>query len=94
LELKDSRFSIECLAVDEELRGKGLGSELVRSLEIDARRMGAITLWAIARRPAFFQAVGYSIMDPKTSGAPDTSECLRCKQFQTSCHPSIVAKRL
>jgi len=94
LKVKDGRFSIECLSVDEELRGKGLGSELVQRLEVDARNMGANLLWALARRPAFFQAVGYSIMDRKTPGAPDISECLQCRQFQTSCHPSVVAKRL
>jgi len=94
LKVKDRRFSIECLAVEEALRGKGLGSELVKNIEADARNLGADVLWALARRPAFFQAVGYSIMDHKTPGAPDISECMQCKQFQTSCYPSIVAKRL
>lgn len=94
LKVKDRRFSIECLAVEETLRGKGLGSELVRNIEVEARNMGSDVLWALARRPAFFQAVGYSIMDRGTPGAPDINECLQCKQFQTTCHPSIVAKRL
>ncbi|MCU0852930.1 MAG: GNAT family N-acetyltransferase [Thermoplasmata archaeon] len=94
LKTKGGRFSIECLAVEEALRGKGLGAELVHRLESDARRMGADTLWALARRPAFFQAIGYSIMDHRAPGAPDISECLQCKQYRESCHPSIVAKRL
>lgn len=94
LKVKDGRYSIECLAVEEALRGKGLGSELIERLEADARQMGAAVLWALARRPAFFQAIGFSIMDHMSPGAPDISECLECKQFQVSCHPSIVAKHL
>ena len=48
-------FSLECVAVKEAFRCRGLGRRLVESLEDDARKRGARKLWALARAPAFFE---------------------------------------
>lgn len=90
----DNLFMVECLAVAESMRGKGLGSTLVAQIEKEAVANGARRLWAIARRPIFFERIGYRISPADDPGAPRNDDCMTCPQFGKSCHPAIVVKDL
>jgi len=54
---------IERMAVVDDVRGRGVGSALLRVLEGEARRRGAttLTLWAQVRAQPFYQKAGYVV---------------------------------
>jgi N-acetylglutamate synthase-like GNAT family acetyltransferase len=87
-------FSLECVAVKETFRGKGLGRQLVESLEDDARKKGATKIWALARTPAFFERIGYRRVSVEESEGPNLAACLNCRQYLRECNPSVVLKVL
>ena len=90
----DDQFMLECLAVAENMRGRGLGRTLVARIEKEAVAKGARKLWAIARQPRFFERIGYRISSASGPGAPKNDDCMTCHQFGKSCCPAIVVKDL
>jgi N-acetylglutamate synthase-like GNAT family acetyltransferase len=90
----DDLFMVECLAVAESMRGRGLGRTLVARIEKEAGANGAKKLWAIARLPRFFERIGYRVSSPSDPGAPRNDDCMTCPQFGKSCCPAIVVKDL
>jgi N-acetylglutamate synthase-like GNAT family acetyltransferase len=81
------------LAVDEDRRGRGVGTRLLAELEAEARRREIDTLWATARVPGFYQALGYQT---RADGAAQTllAGCPACSQYGTTCYPQAVSKVL
>jgi len=92
LKMQGGVFSLECVAVKEELRGRGLGGKLVAALEEEAKKRGASKIWALARTPTFFEKVGYRQVSAWESEGPKLTACLSCRQYLRSCSPSIVLK--
>jgi N-acetylglutamate synthase-like GNAT family acetyltransferase len=92
LKVQGNVFTLECVAVTEELRGKGLGSQLVGALEGEARNRGATKIWALARTPAFFEKIGYRRAEPSVSEGPNLEGCQTCRQYRVNCHPSVMLK--
>jgi len=89
-----NRYSIEWLAVAEPLRSKGVGALLVKTIENEARVRGADRLWALARAPRFFEKIGYRTSTMMESGGPSMSNCMLCQQYQRTCFPAVMVKRL
>ena len=87
-------YTVECLAVAEGLRGKGLGRRLLEAVEAEARRRGASEIWALARAPGFFERMGFVRAEPPGSGVPSMRGCLVCPQYLKNCRPAIFVKRL
>ena len=50
------------IAVSQAYRESGLGRRLLTTLEGEARRRRLTELWATARAPGFFVAMGYSVV--------------------------------
>jgi len=94
LKVKDGLFTVECLAVAEEFRGKGMGRSLIAMIEAEAAARGAIRLWALARAPGFFMKNGYGFAGPDSSGGPSMKGCEACPQYKRNCSPAIVNKTL
>lgn len=94
LKREGDRYAVEWLAVDEQLRGKGIGQMLVRKIEAEARMRGADRIWALARVPRFFESIGFRVASSDESGGPVMSNCLLCSQYQKICFPAIVVKNL
>ncbi len=92
LKIEGQRYSVEWLAVSEELRGMGIGAMLVSRVESEARMMGAGRLWALARAPRFFERVGFRKSSVEEAGGPSMSNCLLCKQYGQDCFPAVVVK--
>jgi N-acetylglutamate synthase-like GNAT family acetyltransferase len=87
-------FSVEWLAVDSGMRGRGLGRLLVRRIEAESKSRGAGRIWALARAPAFFQRIGYRIVPQEESPGPTVTNCLKCRQYNSTCFPKIVTREL
>lgn len=94
LKQTNSAFCVEWLAVSKPLRGRGLGSKLISEVEREAVQRGATRLWALARAPAFFQKLGFSMADKNDTGGPTLNNCMRCPQYMKNCMPAIVVKPL
>lgn len=94
LKKTDNLFMVECLAVAEDMRGRGLGRTLVARVEKEAVAKGAKRLWAIARQPRFFERIGYRVSTSIDQGALRNDDCATCPQFGKSCYPAIVVKDL
>jgi N-acetylglutamate synthase-like GNAT family acetyltransferase len=85
-------YSVDWLAVDDRMRGKGLGRELVATIAREARRRGASRLWALARAPEFFERIGFRRNVADEGIGPVLANCLVCPQYQKSCFPAIMMK--
>lgn len=94
LKMKDLLFTVECLAVDEGFRGKGIGRSLITMIEEEAAAKGADRIWALARAPEFFIKNGYHLADPDSPGGPSMKGCEACPQFKRNCNPAVVHKTL
>ncbi len=94
LKREGDRYAVEWLAVDEQLRRKGIGQMLVRKIEAEARMRGADRIWALARAPRFFESIGFRVASSDEAGGPVMSNCLLCSQYQRTCFPAIVVKNL
>jgi N-acetylglutamate synthase-like GNAT family acetyltransferase len=82
------------IAVSQAYRGSGLGRRLLDALEGEARRRGLTELWATARAPGFFLAMGYSVVADGGERDLLLSECLTCDQYGTECQPRAVHRVL
>jgi len=88
----EGSFLLECLAVEERLRGTGLGTRLVRAVETEARNRGATRLIVLARSPGFFQKVGYREPETGEISYPTLSGCAGCSQFNVTCFPAVFVR--
>ena len=82
------------IAIAETYRGRGLGRRLLTALEEEAARRGVTVLWATARAPGFFTAMGYSLVEDGRARDLLLSDCARCDQFGVSCRPQAVRRAL
>ncbi len=80
------------IAVSQAYRGSGLGRRLLTTLEGEARRRRLTELWATARAPGFFVAMGYSVVAKGKERDLLLSECFTCGQYGKECHPQAVRK--
>jgi len=82
------------IAVAEPYRGRGLGERLLRAAEHEARERGEGTLWATARAPGFFLAMGYELATAGEEQEALLAGCRDCPQRGVTCRPQAVRKEL
>lgn len=90
LQKRDGCYVLADLAVKEELRGTGMGRELLKLAEDEAKALGAVEMWLVGKVPAFYSKFGW--METERSTAPDISRCQSCQDFGNTCFPSIMKK--
>lgn len=57
-------MTIDFLWIDEELRGKGYGSELIKHIETIAKDTGCVVIWLNTfgfQGPKFYEKMGYEL---------------------------------
>jgi amino-acid N-acetyltransferase len=82
------------LAVSPEVQARGVGRNLVRACESEARRLGIPVLFAWTYSVGFFEKCGFHQIDKSTDLHPRVwSECLRCPFFG-GCNENGMLKRL
>ncbi len=69
---------IKSLAVDESLRGRGIGSKLVRAALDEARNLGLARLFALTRDQPFFEKNGFHEVPKDTLPHKVWTDCVRC----------------
>ncbi len=81
---------VEYIAVAEDMRGSGLGSELLHIAEEEAKAINVRTLWLCGKVPEFYKKYDWEPVDNES--APPISVCQDCEDFHVSCFPIIMKK--
>jgi len=72
---------IRSLAVSESHQGKGLGRRLVESCVTEGRDLGIARLFTLTYEAAFFERVGFQIVDKNVFPQKIWADCLHCPKF-------------
>ena len=75
---------VYALAVAPSQRGRGVGKALVEACIDDARRLGIRKLMSLTYERAFFEKLGFVVIDRQNLPLKVWSECLRCAK-NTAC---------
>ncbi len=75
---------VYALAVAPSHRGRGIGRALVEACVEEARRLGIRKLMTLTYERAFFEKLGFEVVDRQKLPLKVWSECLRCSK-NTAC---------
>ncbi|MBN1823027.1 MAG: N-acetyltransferase [Endomicrobiales bacterium] len=84
---------VRSLVVSKERQGKGIGSKIVRHLELQAKRLGIGRVFALSFRPGFFKTIGYRVVKRETLPHKVWRDCVRCPLFP-DCGETALMKRI
>jgi amino-acid N-acetyltransferase len=92
-EYSPSLAEIASLAVAREAHGGGIGAAVVRALEGLARLRGTRELFALTLVPAFFEGLGYVVVDRAQYPEKTRRDCLACAR-RGACREICVRRCL
>jgi amino-acid N-acetyltransferase len=84
---------VRSLAVDESCRGKGIGTRLVEWSIDEARRLQIRRIMALTYEKAFFEKLGFDMVDKDTLPLKVWSDCVRCPK-KDGCDEIAMVKFL
>ena len=82
---------IKSLAVDEKNKSRGVGKMLVAAAVERAGRLGLPRVFALTLEPAFFEKMGFEIIEKEKLPMKVWSDCARCPK-QDNCDEIAVIK--
>ena len=80
---------LKSLAVAEEHRGRGIGSDLAEAAEAEARWLNIAQLFALTRSVGFFERRGYRVVPRETLPHKVWTDCVHCP-VQANCDETAV----
>jgi amino-acid N-acetyltransferase len=84
---------IRSLCVDETLKSKGIGREVVEELLNEAEGFGLKTVFALSVAPTFFEKLGFHEIPRERFPTKVWRDCLRCERY-TCCNEKAVTLEL
>src|SRR2546430_17195335 len=69
---------VRSLAVEQNQRGKGIGSKLVQWCIGEARRLGIRKLMSLTYEQRFFEKLGFEVVPKESLPLKVWSDCVRC----------------
>lgn len=84
---------IKSLAVDEQSKGKGVGSAIVRAAIEQTRQLGVLTIFALTLTPDFFEKLGFKKIQKDALPKKVWSDCAKCPKHQ-NCDEIAVIKNI
>lgn len=84
---------IRSLCVDETLKSKGIGREIMEALLDESEGFGLKTVFALTVAPAFFQKLGFREVPRERFPTKVWRDCLRCERY-TCCNEKAVTLEL
>jgi amino-acid N-acetyltransferase len=75
---------VRALAVDEDARGQGIGTHLVKWSIDEGRRLGIARLMSLTYEQRFFEKLGFVVVPKETLPLKVWSDCVRCPK-QDKC---------
>jgi len=92
IEMIYGRPFVESVAVRADLRGRGLGREIVNHAISRAKELGYDKIWAIARVPEFYERLGFVKETDRELTTRQKKDCLKCDQYLKECHPLLMRR--
>ena len=84
---------IRAMAVSNEYKRKGIGAQIVKGLEEEARELGCSKLFALTYQPEFFKYCGYEEVSKDQMPQKVWTECINCIKFP-NCDEIAVSRIL
>ena len=84
---------IRSLCVDETLKSKGVGREIMEELLNEAEAFGLKTVFALTVVPTFFQKLGFHETPRERFPTKVWRDCLKCERY-TCCDEKAVTMEL
>lgn len=84
---------IKSLTVAQDYQHKGIGRALVENAIKQAKNLGVDKVFALTLEPAFFEKLGFTVVDKKMLPMKVWSDCARCPK-QENCDETAVEKIL
>ena len=81
---------VASLAVRRDQRGKGLGKRLVQTVLDEAKELGVPRVMTLTYERAFFEKLGFSVLDRQELPLKVWSECVRCPKNQACDEIAMV----
>jgi amino-acid N-acetyltransferase len=81
---------IRSLAVDETFQGRGCGRELVEACLEEALELGIPRLFTLTYETAFFEHMGFRIVDKNVFPHKIWADCLHCPKFPECDEVALV----
>ena len=72
---------VKSVAVTEDSQRQGIGDQLVEACLREAKELGIPTVFCLTYKPAFFEKVGFSLIDKAELPHKVWGECYRCPKF-------------
>ena len=72
---------VKALAVAPDHHKKGIGSQIVRHLQENAKNLGVKKVFSLSFKPEFFIKLGYSVIPKEMLPHKIWSECINCHLF-------------
>jgi amino-acid N-acetyltransferase len=81
---------VRSLCVDENIKSKGIGREIMQALLDEAEAVGLKTVFALTVAPGFFQKIGFHEVPRERFPTKVWRDCLRCERY-TCCNEKAVS---
>lgn len=88
LALREGRYILDGIAVEEPYRKLRLGKMLLDLVIEEVKLRKGDALYLVARAPVFFRKSGFEAV--AAAAAPQFFECFTCPQYKVTCHPEIM----
>jgi amino-acid N-acetyltransferase len=89
----DDLAEIRSLAVQEEVRNKGIGAKLMKACLEESKVLGAKKVFALTYQPEFFGRLGFKKVDKNVLPHKIWTDCLKCVKFP-DCDEVALVKEL
>jgi amino-acid N-acetyltransferase len=84
---------VRSLAVDPRAKSRGIGRAIVQALELEAIEYRLHSIFAFTYVQAFFEKLGFEVVERGALPLKAWKDCLRCPKFQ-SCDETAMVKYL
>lgn len=81
---------VRSLAVDDSFRGRGIGRKLVEWCLADARRMSIRKLMSLTYEQAFFEKLGFVVVEKEALPLKVWTDCVKCPKNQNCDEIAMV----
>lgn len=82
---------VRSLAVREGKMRRGVGTQLVESCISEAIMLGIGRVFALTYKPAFFEKLGFNVVDKAELPQKIWTDCLKCSKFPDCDEVALVA---
>ncbi|MBU1086636.1 MAG: N-acetyltransferase [Candidatus Omnitrophica bacterium] len=89
----DNLAEIRSLIVDESIREKGVGSQLVDACCSEAKQLKVKKIFLLTAKPDFFKKLGFKIIDKAELPHKIWNDCLNCIQFP-ECNEDAMVREI